>query len=77
MPCKVWVTGGRERVSDARVKPPWTINIHYWKKGGQEGKTGLLQWWVLRGAEHKEKVKEGEHGGYILQTEEWNLLKMF
>jgi hypothetical protein len=37
--------------------------------------------WVSLGREHKKRVKEGEYGGYILnsymKTEQGNLLKLF
>jgi hypothetical protein len=51
-----------------RQNPPWTINIHL-KKKGQEGK--MVTFWGLgtsgrRG--HKERVKEGEYGRYILYS---------
>jgi hypothetical protein len=49
------------------VNLPRTINIHFFKNEGQEGKRGIF-WcryqWEVGG--HKEREKEGEHGEYIL-----------
>jgi hypothetical protein len=45
-----------------------TINIHFLKNEGEEGKAGLFQRWVPVGQGHKERVNEGEYGRFILYS---------
>jgi hypothetical protein len=56
------------------VKPPWTINIHFFKNEGQEDKTGLSQECLGKFAVHiefdghMEGVNECEYGRCILYS---------
>jgi hypothetical protein len=49
------------------VKPRWTIDTHFKKNKGQEGKTGLVQH-DNGGRKKGIRMNEGEYGGCILYS---------
>jgi hypothetical protein len=68
-------------VWNAKVKTPWTTNIHFKKKERQEGKIGFFWEWVPVGG--GKAWGKGEWGWIwwiyfvFMKIEEWNLLKLF